>query len=257
MSPAALVARAYQKGLKGIAITDHDCVDGLAEAAAAGAYYGVEVAAGVELSASVGPEHIHLLGYFFDTAFPALRHHLATVRENRRTRMRQMQARLAAQGMPIELDWVAIRTPCRPHAAAALVEAGHVDSVREAFALYLGDGKPAYVPKPLYPAEDALALVHAAGGIGVLAHPGHFTAASTIQALVDMGMDGLETIHPMHDEPLTLYYRQLAHDFGLIETGGSDFHRPDPNEMLGKCTVPYGWLAAAQARARRHKVYAD
>ncbi len=254
LSPRALVAKAHACGLWAVAITDHDCVDGLAEGRHAGTLYGIEVVAGVELSVTVGQERIHLLGYFFDPENQVLLDHLASFKVIRHERILGIRKRLGLLGMPVEMDMNASQTLARPHVADAMVAAGYVTSVREAFDLYLGDGMPAYVAKPPFPASEALALLHAAGGIGVLAHPGHFMASETINALVTAGLDGLEAIHPAHDEMLTAYYRQLARDMGMVVTGGSDFHKPAPDEAIGRVSVPYGWVSAARERAGRHKV---
>ncbi len=253
LSPAELVMKAHDYGLRAIAITDHDCVDGLGEGAQAGRQYGIEVIAGVELSVSVGHARVHLLGYFFDPEHPGLSDHLAALKDLRRRRMLLIQERLAHLDVPVAIDLSADRAYTRPHVAEAMVEAGHVGSRREAFAQYLGDDKPAYVPEPRLAAVDALDALHDAGGIGVLAHPGHYVAAETVSMLLSIGLDGLETIHRSHDDVLTAYYRQLARDMGLVETGGSDFHRPDADEPLGRWSVPYAWLDTARSRSEGHK----
>lgn len=256
LAPAALVAKARQCGLKALAVTDHDCIDGLAEAQAAGARCGVDVVAGVELSVTVGDVEVHLLGYFFDPAHEGLRAHLEAFQEQRRARAARMVERLNALGMPLPFEAVQARAQGRalgrPHVAEAMVAGGYVETYQEAFERYLSDGGPAFAAKPLFPAREALALLHDAGGIGVLAHPGHWTSDATIMALLRAGLDGLETIHPAHDAALTHYYRQLARDFVLLETGGSDYHgpRPDEADTMGRYSIPYPWLE----RARRARV---
>ena len=249
LSPTAVVARAYACGLRAVAITDHDCITGLPEGMRAGKRFGVEVLAGVELSASVGPEPIHLLGYFFDAGNRALLEHLDWFRAVRHERVRRISERLARMGVPVELDMNTSRVFARPHVAKAMVRAGHVATEKEAFDRYLADGRPACVSKPPFPAAAALDLLHQAGGIGVLAHPGHFTAPETINALVRAGLDGLETVHPAHDDALTAYYRQLTRDLGLVETGGSDFHKPAYEDSMGRVSVPYGWVRTARRLA--------
>ena len=257
LAPAALVAKARSCGLKALAITDHDCIDGLAEGQAAGARYGVEVVPGVELSVTVGEEEVHLLGYFFDPAHPGLRAHLEAFQQRRRERAEQIVEKLNALG--VALPFEAVRAQAkgqavgRPHVAEALVASGYVAETQEAFEQYLADDAPAIVAKPLFPAREALALLHDAGGIGVLAHPGHWTGDATLMALVQAGLDGLETIHPSHDAGLTHYYRRLARDFALLETGGSDYHGPrsDETETMGRYTIPYPWLERARRAALR------
>lgn len=252
LPPEALVALAHERGLLALAVTDHDTVEGVAPAQAEGTRLGVEVVAGVELSTTVGDEEVHLLGYFFDPAHPALREHLAAFQDARRDRAQAMVERLNALGVPLRWEAVAAQAqgPAigRPHVAQALVEGGFVEDPATAFDQYLGDDGPACVSKPRFPARDALAMLHAAGGIGVLAHPGHWTSDATVMTLIRAGLDGLETLHPSHDAMLTRYYRRIARDFGLIETGGSDYHgfHPSDDARFGQAAVPHAWVERAR-----------
>lgn len=256
-APAELVARAHQSGLKALAITDHDCIDGLAEGQAAGARHGIEVVTGVELSVTVAADEVHLLGYFFDPDHVGLRAHLKAFQQQRRARAERMVERLNDQGVALSFEAVLVQAKGqalgRLHVAQALLAEGHVATVQEAFEAYIHDDGPAFVAKPLFPARQALALLHEAGGIGVLAHPGHWTPDTTVMALIRAGLDGIETIHPAHDATLTRYYRQLARDFALLETGGSDYHgpRPDEADTLGRYSIPYPWLERARRAAQR------
>jgi hypothetical protein len=137
----------------------------------------------------------------------------------------------------------------RPHVAAALVRRGHVETSQAAFERYIAQGRPAFVAKPKVPAREALALVHDAGGIGVLAHPGHATGGWMLQQLVRDGLDGLEVFHPSHDATLRDYYGRMASAFGLACTGGSDFHARAPgadDDRLGRI----GLTAALWERLR-------
>lgn len=259
LAPAKLVAKARQHGLYALAITDHDGIDGLEEASEAGRTCGVEVIAGVELSVTVGQEEVHLLGYCFDPQHEGLRRHLRRFRSARHRRGEQMVERLHALGVPLAfasvLEEARDGVLGRPHVAAALVREGHVASYLEAFERYLKDGGPAWVAKPLFPAEEALALLHDAGGLGVLAHPGHWTSDAVLMALIRAGLDGIETVHPAHDEMLKRYYRQTARDFGLIETGGSDYHgqRPQDEANLGRYAIPYPQLDRVKRRGEEEK----
>ena len=242
-APADLVRRAHEAGLCAIAVTDHDTLEGWPEAAEAGATCGLTVVPGVELSVQGPRREVHLLGYFFDAEHPALRAFIASYRDRREERARAMVARLNAEGQALSFDAVQALSGDgvigRPHVAQALLDAGHVATYEEAFDRFLGDGAPAAVPKELPPAEEALALLHDAGGIGVLAHPGHWTADRDLMTLIRAGLDGIETMHPSHDAVVTRYYRRLARDFGLIETGGSDYHglRPQDEDNLGRYGV--------------------
>lgn len=255
LSPAELVARAQSVGLSAISVTDHDCIDGLAEAKEAGALLGVEVVAGVELSVTVEDTEVHVLGYFFDPDHAALRAHLDAFQVYRRRRAEAMVARLHDLGvaLPVEAVWAQAKGGAlgRPHVAEALLAEGFVTTQQEAFERFIGDRAPAFVPKPLFPAAEALALLHEAGGIGVIAHPGHWTRDTTLMSLIRSGLDGVETIHPSHDASLTRYYREVARDFGLLETGGSDYHgpRPDSEDRLGIYTIPMAHLERARSTA--------
>lgn len=256
LTPAALVDKARAVGLHALAITDHDCIDGLVEGAEAAQQTGLTFVSGVELSVTVGDKEVHLLGYFFDPAHPGLGEHLAAFQKARQERAVQIVARLQALGIPLAFEAVQAQAHgeaiARTHIALALVEGGHVPTYGDAFEWYLQDNGPAFVPKPQYPAREALALLHDAGGIGVLAHPGHWTSDATLHTLIHAGLDGIETIHPAHDDMLTQYYRQIARDFVLLETGGSDYHgsRPDDDGNLGKYTIPYPRLERARRAAQ-------
>ena len=257
LAPAALVRKAAGRGLDVLAVTDHDTIDGVAEAQEAGRACGVRVVPGVELSVTVPPggdangsgeggEEIHLLGYAFDPGHEGLRGHLSRFKDVRRERAREMAARLTDLGHPLALADVEAQAASggaalgRPHAAQALVAAGHAPDTRVAFDQLIGDGKPAFVEKPRFDAAEALALLHDAGGIGALAHPGEWTSDRTVRTLREAGLDALEVIHPSHDDRLTRYWRRRAASYGLRQTGGSDYHghRAGEDEHFGRYTAP-------------------
>lgn len=220
----------------------------------------MEVVPGVELSITVGEEEVHLLGYFFDPDHSGLCEHLKAFQQRRLERGVHIVERLNALGVSLSFEDVLAQAKGqalgRPHVAEALTAEGYVATPWEAFEQYLNDSGPAFVEKPLFPAREALALLHDAGGIGVIAHPGHWTGDDTLMTLIRAGLDGIETVHPAHDEELTRYYRQIARDFVLLETGGSDYHgpRPDEEETLGRYSIPYPWLERARRAARRPRV---
>jgi predicted metal-dependent phosphoesterase TrpH len=162
-----------------------------------------------------------------------------------------MGDRLAALGAPIDVDRLLASTEGnigRPHVARALMEAGHVRHFDDAFERFLGRGAPAYVPPSRFEAADAIALIHAAGGLAVLAHPGVEDIDDRLGTLVEMGLDGIETVHPAHDEGQRRHYRRLADRFGLVSTGGTDFHGPNESFRPGTCGVPAEALAALERR---------
>lgn len=249
LSPYELVRLAKSRGIAALAVTDHDTVDGLQEAADAGEKFGVEVVNGVEMSVTLGEQELHLLGYFFDPENEGLRRHFEYFSIERKKRVERMVERLRHLGITLDLEKILARAgvgaPGRPHVAAALVEAGYVETYQEAFDRFLRDEGAAYVSKPLFEARVAIEMLHDAGGICVLAHPGHWTSDETVDRLLRSGLDGIEVIHPAHDLMLTRYYRQLAQRQGLIETGGSDYHglREDDEVRLGQYSLPYPHFA--------------
>lgn len=255
LAPAALLEKAAARGLGMLAITDHDTIAGWEAAQAAAARSPVELIPGVELSVTVSDQEVHLLGYGFDPSHAGLRAHLERFTEARRERARRMVEKLNAHG--IELSFEAVeqaaaeaRSIGRPHVATALVAAGHVASHDEAFEQYLHRDGPAYADKPAFPAGDALDLLHAAGGIGVLAHPGDWTSGRLLYQLRRVGLDGIEVWHPSHDAPLVEYYERLGRDFDLALTGGSDYHghRPGDEERFGAYGLtPDQWNAVGAA----------
>ena len=233
-SPSELVSQALEAGLEVMAVTDHDTVAGIAEAVEAARGKPIEVVAGVEISATCNGQAVHLLGYFFDPGDDALQEYLHNMEEARVTRAHRIVERLQALDIDITFDKVQAHANGasigRPHIAAALVESGAVDTEQQAFDEYLKNDGAAYVAKPKRPASHAIDLLHRAGGISVLAHPGHWTRLVTIEEMTQAGLDGIEVRHPAHDRGLTRYYGRKANDFGLIPSGGSDAHGRDDEE---------------------------
>lgn len=245
LTPTELVRRAQAVGLYCVALTDHDTIEGLAEAQQQAACWGMVVVPGIELSVQVEKEEVHLLGYFFDPTHPALNEALAAYQKARAQRIEAMLERLQEVGVQLTADQmqavIGRSVPGRPHVAQALVAAGYAASYAEAFQRYLLPGGPGYVPKQVWTAAEAVAILHEAGGIAVLAHPGAHLSDWVFRALLAAGIDGLEVIHPSHNAYLVQHYRQVARDFGLLETGGSDYHghRAEDDALLGAYTIPH------------------
>lgn len=245
LAPGLLMQKAREAGLFALAITDHDTIEGIALAEQAARRWGMEIVPGVELSATVEGDEVHLLGYFFDPTHPALRAALAAYRQARLERLQMMLDRLRAEGVRLTPEQVVAAAgdgvPGRPHVARALVAAGYAANYTEAFQRYLLSNAPGYVPKPAWEAAEAIAVLHEAGGIAVLAHPGERLRDRVFRQLLEAGIDGIEVIHPMHGPHLVQHYRQVARDFGLLETGGSDYHghRPEDDALLGTYSIPY------------------
>lgn len=245
LTPSELVRKARENGIRALAVTDHDTLGALAEAQAAGKEAGIEIIPGVELSVTVNGQEIHLLGYCFDPDHPGLNAHVAAFCDSRLARGREMVSMLNDLGVSLRLEDVLLHAKDgvvgRPHVAKALVSCGIVSSYDDAFNLYLKDGGPACVSKPAFPAEQAIAMLHDAGGVAVLAHPGTRIDGPSMKRLIQVGLDGIETVHPSHSPALTRRYRDLARKYGLIETGGSDYHgfRPEEDENITRYSIPY------------------
>jgi 3',5'-nucleoside bisphosphate phosphatase len=249
------VAEAAACGLRVLALTDHDTVAGVPEAQAAGARHGVEVVPGVELSVALADgQEVHLLGYFVDIEDPALLAGLAGYARAREERMERMIDRLRRVGAPVDSDRVrelaGHGTVGRPHLARALTEAGHAADLPDAFARYIGGGKPAFVPRPRVDPREAIALVRAAGGVPVLAHP--YSAGgvgSVLDWLVPAGLLGLEVDYGEYTTEEREVLRAIAARRGLIATGGSDYHGPGvrADRQLGMVSVPLATVEALRA----------
>jgi len=257
-APAELVALALEQNLDLLAITDHDTTAGIAPARLA-ANGRLIILPGIELSAEDAGEDTHMLGYDFDPGDAELQTALADFRARRDARAREMVERLNALGVPVRWERVealaAGGAVGRPHVARAMVEAGAVESVREAFDQYLHHGGPAYVARQRLSPEEAIALIHRAGGAAVLAHPGLLADwRAMIERLVPAGLDGVEVAHPKNDADVRLELRGLAARYGLIMTGGSDFHgRAVSDALLGSITPPTGAVEGITERAARWK----
>jgi len=259
-TPRELLELARDRGLDVVAVTDHDTTNGLVEAAACGAELGIDVVPGVEFSTVRQGEGIHMLCYFMDPAHPELMAELQRLRDDRFSRGERMVRRLQELGYPITFDRVRALARggniIRPHVAQALVEAGVVATLKDAFSeALIGSGGKAYVQKHALSPFEAIALIHRAGGACVLAHPGTWREAAPvpddmIDELVEAGLDGIEARHPEHTPELEARYVGLAEERGLIWTGSSDCHgtRYDP-VRLGMRRTPPEQLEALRARA--------
>ena len=231
LSPEALAGRAAQLGFDVIALSDHDSMEGVRAAQKEGARLGVRVMAAAELSCGAGRE-IHILGYGMDADNTALLDFFERKHAQRETRAEQMVMRLSELGKGVSFERVrelAQGAVGRPHIARALVEAGHVLSVSEAFDRFLASGKPAYVPKEEVKVAEAMRLINGAGGVAVLAHPMELKMGEmAIEALVHewkgQGLTGVEVYHPSAQNNHLRFLEGLVKREGLLQTGGSDYH---------------------------------
>ncbi|MSS71101.1 MAG: PHP domain-containing protein [Candidatus Latescibacteria bacterium] len=245
--PEAVVQKACVHGLKAISLTDHDCVDGVPAAMEIGKTLGVEVIPGTELSTTFDGKDIHILAYFIDCAHPGLLRYLQLFQDERERRAERIVNRLNQLGVGLTIEAVMARAGDgvvgRPHIADALVEEGYVFSVSEAFQKYLGYNRPAYEKKYILLPEEAVRLIHEAGGLACLAHPGIYNRDDLLPALVACGLDGIEAIHSKHTPEQIRRYEEFADLYGLLKTGGSDCHgsvRGEPT--MGTVDVPYTFL---------------
>lgn len=244
-TPAEVVRMASEAGLAGVALTDHDTGDGLAEARAEGERLGIEVVPGIEFSAELDGRSVHVLAYWLDHAEPTLAHELARLRDSRGDRARRMVERLVELGVPVTFDRVvgiAGGAPIgRPHVAQAVVETGACADEREVFDRFLADGGPADVPKHAVDPVRAVELLRAAGGVVVLAHPAlygardgeHEVPVATLDAMVAAGLAGVEARHPAHAEEAVGRWSALARGRGLVVTAGSDHHGGERDVPVG------------------------
>lgn len=258
LAPEAVVAAARVAGLVAIALTDHDTAAGVPAARAAGDAIGMRVIAGAELSATddAGDE-IHLLALHLDR-LESIESALARFRDDRVTRAERMVEQLNALGVGVTMEAVLAAAGegavGRPHVARALAAGGHVRDYREAFDRYLAYGRPGYVPKPRLSPAAAIALAHEAGGICIWAHPGGAGRRDAVERLVAQGLDGLEVKHPGHSADDTQRLQALVDFFGLVPSGGSDWHGlAEGPRALGGMQVPAEVLERQDARvaARR------
>jgi len=243
-SPEALVLLAKSKNLSAIGITDHDEVGALEKAMSKGAEVGVEIIPGVELSTICGGFDVHILGYFIDYHNPRLLETLHHLKAERIKRTHRILQKLEALGLSLTFETVEriAGEGCigRPHIAEALVHNGLVRNFQDAFDLFLAEGKPAFEPKTKLSPTDAIALIHGAGGVASLAHPGQNLTLEVVIAVIKCGVDAIEATHPKHSAAQRRVFEKLAEDYGLLQTGGSDFHGgPRGEEKFGQFTVTW------------------
>jgi predicted metal-dependent phosphoesterase TrpH len=231
-TPTELVDLAYKNGVRIMSLTDHDIVDGLPEAfAAARKYDDLTLIPGIEMSTDVPGNEVHILGHFIDWKNEEFRGRLAHLQDSRLGRARRMVKRLAELGKPVAWERVqsfAEGAVGRPHIALALVEAGHVESVNEAFDKYISRNGPAYVERERLEPEEVVQMILGVGGLATLAHPRELHAAGSLEELLvrlkAAGLTGMETYYQDYDEGEVEMFRLICERHGLLPLGGSDFH---------------------------------
>lgn len=269
--PSENVRLAREKGLTGLAITDHDTVAGIGEALLAGKELGVDVVPGIEISTRAAGKDIHVLGYYMNFDDDRFQARLARLRSVREERNGLIIAKLQELGVSITLEEVkaGLSRPLRPdeslgrpHIADALVRKGYAVDMRDAFDRYLAEGKPGYASLPRIAPEEAIAWIREAGGAPVLAHPGLYGDDKLVRSILERGKpDGIEVYHSDHGPEEETRYAAMAEQYGLIVTGGSDYHGVRQGVVfhgdLGGRTAPPGTVerlkqAAAAGRIEKN-----
>jgi 3',5'-nucleoside bisphosphate phosphatase len=265
LSPEEVVSQASQRGLRAIAVTDHDTVSGVIPAQAEAKRLGIEVISGVEISAQWPSGILHILGYFLRPDDVGLADSLDYLRKMRQERVPKIVSKLRSLNVFITVEEVARAAmggvPGRPHIAAIMVEKGHVRRIQDAFDRYLRKGAPAYVVKVKLSTEVAIRLIRQAGGVPVLAHPHSLGENDAdrldgiIKSLVDQGLEGIEAYYPQHAPRQTRMFLDAATRYGLVATGGTDFHGANkPHVHMGvfpgRGPLPYSLVEDLRERKR-------
>jgi predicted metal-dependent phosphoesterase TrpH len=263
LTPEQLVDEAERIGLSALALTDHDSLGGIPRFLRAAAGRSVRAVPGVEISADFNPGTMHMLGYFVGHEDDGLERKLRRIREGREERNREILRRL--NGLGFAITWEEVKSFAqedvvgRPHFAQALIARGYVGGKDEAFDRYLGKGKPAYADRWRLNPEESVRMIRESGGVPVLAHP--FTLQrkreelwALVSSLREKGLEGVEVYYPEHTSELQSQYLALARSFGLVATGGSDFHgalAPDIRMGTGFGSLRVPPEAVEQLDARR------
>ena len=254
MSPSEIVRYAKAKGLQAIAITDHDTIEGLEEGLLEGERIDFEVIPGIEISAEHSPGSMHLLGFFLDIHHPLLNERLGYLQKARAERNPKIVDRLNRLGIELTYEEVLKASGGgqvgRPHFAQVLLEKNYVRSFQEAFERFLKKGAPAYVDKLRFKAKEAIHFINEAKGVAVLAHPntlnmnGYSELENLILRLTEEGLRGIEVYYPEHSVLEVAQYKTLAERYGLLMTGGTDYHGIEKNGLdigvgRGDMRLPY------------------
>ena len=246
-TPEELAERGRERGIKVMALTDHDTIDGCKQMAIACDDRNIEFISGCEFTVELEGFELHLLGYFLDLECAGLIEQLEKYQAVRQNRIHEMVFKLNELGFKITSDDVLnianCNSPGRPHIGRVMVAKGYCRSLDESFQKYLKKGKPAWVPKSKMTASQAIELIHEAGGLSVIAHPGLYHRDEVISSLAAAGMDGIECFYTRHSTPMTEHYLMLAEQHGLLVTGGSDCHGDNKGRpLIGGIKLPYSYV---------------
>jgi predicted metal-dependent phosphoesterase TrpH len=247
LTPAVLVERVHAAGITVMSVTDHDTVAALSEVRRAAAPLGITLVDGIEVTAVHDGRDVHMLGYFIDSDDAGLASFLQEQRRRRVERAREIGARLARLGVPVNVEALIARAARRPgtsvgraNLARALVRAGYVATVHEAFDRFLGSGQAAFVPRTGKGPAAVIDVIHRAGGLASMAHPGVTRQPAVMAGLVGVGLDAVEVYHSDHTPQTVRELLRFATECGLLVSGGSDFHGDDDSRdrRLGRTTLP-------------------
>jgi predicted metal-dependent phosphoesterase TrpH len=263
LTPGELARLAREQAVDAVALTDHDTVSGLEDLIREAEREGLEVMPGIELSAKFSPGTLHILGYGFDFKGPIVQR-LEIFQKARADRNPQILDKLKSYGMPLTMEEVKALSHAqgqigRPHIAKAMEAKGYVESYEMAFRKYLTKGAPAYVTKASWEAGECIDMIHESGGVAVIAHPIQMKLQGMdlrdkVAELAQMGLDGLEVTHPDQKPEIQQTFRELAKEFGLLTTGGSDFHgQHKPGIQLGQGRPAYENLEKLRERIEQRR----
>lgn len=267
-TPSLLVLNAMNKKLSAIAITDHDTVSGIPEAVETAKNLPIDVISGIELSCLYNDKDLHILGYFIDYTNQSFLNKLKELKKKREFRNEQMRQKLEKHGIILTMEQIQGQAKqsviTRAHFAKAMEEAGYINSKEEAFLKYIGDDCPCFVQKLRFTPQEAIDLIHSAGGIAVLAHPliykmSYHEIEHLLKYLKECGLIGVEVYHSSHNISNSGKLREMIRPYHLLPTGGSDYHGSNkPDVQLG---CGYGGMTISHSllddlKQAHHQIYA-
>jgi predicted metal-dependent phosphoesterase TrpH len=255
-SPAEVVALAAKANLSAIGITDHDTMEGVPDARLAGKQLNMEIIPGIEFSAHFKDAEIHILGYYCRSDNIPLQRTIGRLKDDRYERMRKMVYKLNKLGIRVSFAEVLAEVQGnaigRPHLARVLCEKGYCQTLGEAFRRYIGFNSPAFVKRKEFTPAEAIEVIRGAGGVPVLAHPGTYGKVDFFPCLLREGLEGVEVFHPRNTMQISYKYLKLAFTYGLLITGGSDYHggKEGQGPQLGDVKLDLSFLGRLKQRSK-------